>query len=440
MTEIRDHELGAALRELDVPERGADFDAALRRRLEERPPRRRTWALAAAAAVAVLVAAALALFVPRGSDVASAAQVREAISQALGSAHTITGVFVNREQAGSGETRWRFEFRSSGSFRITGLGKNNPTDLEYDPGLNVEAYSDIGLFVWRVGLAPGWPDAAPAGWVLRRDLGSVVGALAADPDAAVEEVRYRGRPAWMLRTPTGNPGEEREITVDRATGIPVRDRRLRAGRFAGEWRIDGLRIDAGRTEVFKLQPRKGQRQTTYDMGFRRMSVERAADVVGYQPLVPAWLPDGFELGDVGVARTSRPTGSEQHRNPQSRNVVSLRYQRGLDHIVVTTRLAYTRRTASPSIRRQAPAPLSPSVAPEPVIFNRWTDPVMGSSVRTRAPEPVIFKSGALQDVEGHVVIDPNSVPHIWAITKDLVVTIAGNADRAELLRIAESLD
>lgn len=414
MTEIRDRELGAALRELDVPEHGPDFDAGVRSRLTEPKPRRRAWVLAAAAAIAVLIASALALFVPRGSGVASAAEVREAISEALGSAHTISGVFVNREQAGGGENRWRFEFRSSGSFRITGLGDNNPTDLEYDPGLNTEAYSDVGTFVWRVGLAPGWPDSAPAGWVLRRDLGSVVAALSADSDAKVGEVEYHGRPAWMLRTPTGNPGEERQIVIDRGTGIPVRDRRLRDGHFDGEWRIERLRVDAGRNEAFRLQPRKDQKETTYDMGFRRMSIERAADVVGYEPLVPARLPSGFELGDVGVARASRPTGDEQRQNPPSRNVVSLRYQRGLDHIVVTTRL-----TGSDPLR--------------------WGDPVIGSSVRASVPEPVAFDSGALRGYAGELVIDPNSVPHIWAIAGELVVTIAGNADRAELLRIAQSL-
>jgi hypothetical protein len=415
MTETRDRELGAALRELDVPEHRPDFERELRGRLAEPRPRRRAWVLVAAAALAVIAASAFALFLPRGSDVASAAEVRDAITEALGSAHTISGIFVNREQAVGGENRWRFEFRSSGSFRITGLGKNNPTHLEYDPGLNVEASSDVGLFVWRVGLAPGWPDAAPAGWVLRRDLGSVVAALSADPDAKVEEVEHAGRAAWMLRTPTGNPGEEREIVVDRGTGIPVRDRRLRDGRFAGEWRIERLQVDAGRDEVFRLRPQGDQTQTRYDMGFERTSLERAADVVGYEPLVPARLPSGFELGEVAVAPASRPTGDEQRPNPPSRNVVSLRYQRGLDHIVVTTRLT----------------------GPD---ASRWSDPVIGSSVRARVPERVEFDSGALRGYTGEVVIDPNSVPHVWAIAGELVVTIAGNADRDELLRIAESLE
>ena len=407
MNELHDRELGAALRDLEVPEHRPEFELELEQRL--RQPRRGRWLLAAAAALVLLVASVLALALPRGSGVASAAEVRTAISQALGSAHTITGVFVNREQPGGGENRWRFEFRSSGSFRITGVGKNNPTELEYDPGLNVEAYSDLGLFVWRVGLAPGWPDAALAAWVLRRDLGSVVTALSADPDAKVEEVSSAGRSAWRVRTPTGNPGEEREITVDRETGIPVRDRRLRDGRFAGEWLIEDLRVNAGRREVFRLQPRKGQQQTRYDMGFDRMTLDRAESVVGYEPVVPDWVPEGFELSEAAVARNSRPTGNEQRPNPPSRNVVSIRYVRGLDQIVVTTRL----------------------VGSDP---SRWGDPVIGSSVRASEPEAVRFGR-----YRGWLVIDPNSVPHIWAIGGPLVVTIAGNVGPEELRRIAESL-
>jgi hypothetical protein len=151
------------------------------------------------------------------------------------------------------------------------------------------------------------------------------------------------------------------------------------------------------------------------MGFDRMSLERAANVVGYKPLVPAWVPSGFELGDVGVARASRPTGDEQHQNPPSRNVVSLRYQRGLDQIVVTTRLT----GSDPS---------------------RWRDPVVGSSVRAKEPERVEFESGALRGHRGELVIDPNSVPHVWAIAGPIVVTVAGNADRAKLLQIANSLE
>jgi hypothetical protein len=410
MTELYDRELGAALRDLQVPEHRAGFDQELERLLAApRRPSRRMWALAAAAALAVVAAALAVLVLPHGSEVASAAEVRSAVTAGFASAGMVSGVFVNRERPNA-QNRWRFVLDRSGSFRITGLGPNNPTDLAYDSDANVETWSDLGIFTRRVGLAPGPPDAAPAAWVVQRGLGSVVAALVAAPDAEVEEITYSSRPAWLLRTPTGNPGEERLITVDRASGIPVRDQRLRNGGFAGEWRIDELEVRAepART-VFRLQASSKQQQTTYDMGFRRIDLADVRQFVGYRPLVPTWVPDGYRLAEVSVARSSRPTGGEEHQNPESRNVVSLRYDRGLDRLVVTTRLTGSNRTA-------------------------WDDPVVGSSVRTNEPQRVTFGGR-----DGRLVIDPNSVPHVWAVAGPLVVTIAGNVDDEELLRIAESL-
>jgi hypothetical protein len=127
------------------------------------------------------------------------------------------------------------------------------------------------------------------------------------------------------------------------------------------------------------------------------------------------VPSGFERVEVGVARRSRATGDEQRRNPVSRDVVSIRYRRGLEELVVTSRL-----TGS-----------DPSA---------WGDPVIGSSPMGRRPQVVTFAEGALQGRQGELVIDANSVPHVWAVAGPLVVTVAGNLDHAELIRVAESLE
>jgi hypothetical protein len=63
--------------------------------------------------------------------------------------------------------------------------------------------------------------------------------------------------------------------------------------------------------------------------------------------------------------------------------------------------------------------------------------VIGSSVRARTPVRLRFPQGVVRDAV--LVIDPNSVPHIWAIAGPLVVTIAGTLDADELTRIAASL-
>jgi hypothetical protein len=415
MTALRDDELGAALRALEVPEHGADFDAELERLLATPRARRRArWVPVLAAVVALLVAAGVALFLPRGSEVASAAQLRETVVDAFGSARTITGVFVNREQPRGGENRWRFVVDSSGSFRIAGV--DQPTVLAYDSASNVETYSDTGLFVTRTGLAPGPPDADAADWVVERGLGSVVASLATEGDAEVEETEYRGRSAWEVRTPTGNPGEERLITVDRQTGIPVRSALFRNGRAGAEWRVEELRVDEGGTRAgFVQEPKADQQRSRYDMGFRRVRLEEVRERLGRAPVVASWVPAGFERVEVAVAKRSRATGDEQRRNPPSRDVVSIRYRRGLDELVVTSRLT----GADPSA---------------------WGDPVLGSSPMARRPELVAFAHGALAGREGELVIDANSVPHVWAVAGPLVVTAAGNLDHGELIRVAESLE
>ena len=421
----RDEVLGTALRALDVPEHGPGFDSELRRRLgrervagRERTLRgsrvlagRRRWLAAVGAAAALaLVAIALPSVLPGGPEAATAAEVRAAVSAALASTESLSGVLVNREQ--SGEVRWSFLMTARGDFRLTGI--THPPDLAYDARENVERYSDEGYFTVRTGIAPGWPDSTASDWAVQRGLGSVVRALEAAGDTRVREIEYRSRPAWLLRAPTGNEHEEREITVDRQTGVPVRDVVFYRGRFVREFRIDRLRIDQEvAREPFELKPERGQQVTRYDAGFRRARLARVAELVGYDPLVPTWLPQGYELVEVAVALKSRRTGNEQRQNPPSRRVVSLAYRRGLDEVVVTTRLIGRDRSV-------------------------WSNPV-AAGLLSRRPQRVTFSGGALDGFRGELVIDPNSVPHLWAMTDRLVVTVAGDAERGELVRIAESL-
>ena len=172
MNDFRDEGLGRALLELEVPEHRTGFDEELVRRLTAAPRRRVPVFPAIAVTLALPVIVAIILFAPSagGPDVASAADLRAQVLAAAGSASAISGIFVNREQPRSGrENRWRFTVTESGSFRIAAL--DSPSVLAYDAAANVETTSDEGLFVTRVGLAPGPPDAAAARWVVQRGLG-----------------------------------------------------------------------------------------------------------------------------------------------------------------------------------------------------------------------------------------------------------------------------
>jgi hypothetical protein len=412
----RDPLLAEELERLPVPEHSEEFFPSLRTRLEHRPPR--TWQLgrlpyvgAAAAAAAAAIAFAVA-DLTGGAERASAAEVRNAVAHALSSADRLGGVLAVREHASGGELRWRFLLEANGDFRAEAL----PTGpvWAYDAAENVERNSDEGLFTVRSGIAPGPPDSTSSDWMIQRGLGAVVRALDAAGDASVREVEYRGRPAWVLVTHTQNEGEIREIVVDRHTGVPVRDVRTFRG-TRSEWRIDDLQVGYASTDgpAFRLKRRPDQQLTRYDHGFRRSTLVEAAGAVGYEPLVPAWLPAGYERAEVAVARSSRPTGNEQHQNPPSRDVVSVAYRRGLDEIVVTTRRVGRDRSA-------------------------WSDPVAIGDP-SRPPARTTLSAGALAGVSVEIAVDPNSVPHLWGMTPELVVTVAGDVTRDELVRVAESL-
>jgi hypothetical protein len=275
--------------------------------------------------------------------------VRAAVTRALATVDRLGGILVVREHAAGGELRWRFVLDARGNFRAAAQ-PSGPV-WAYDAAGGVERNSDEGLFTVRSGIAPGPPDPTSSAWMVQRGLGAVVRALAAAGDASVRELEYRGRPAWLLRTGTQNAGETREVTVDRETGIPVRDVRTYRG-TRSEWRIDELTVGgAVDSAAFRLAPRPRQEVTRFDHGFERTTLAGARAAVGYDPLVPDWVPPGFARVEVAVARSSRPTGNEQRQNPPSQDVVSVAYRRGLDEIVVAARRGRIRSRSATSAGR-----------------------------------------------------------------------------------------
>jgi hypothetical protein len=327
---VRDEELGALLRALDVPEHGPRFHAELRRRLRaERRGVRHRRSLRVAAVVAVAAAAVVVLGVVRGHgpQAADAAVVKTRIRTALATVRTLTGVLV---ATGPGETdagRWRFALDATGNLRLEGP---RPGDVEvYDAARGVvrsaqhsaSVGGDTLFYAERTGVAPGRP-----AWVLPEQYGPLVRTALADRPSSVAETTYDGRPAWRLDVETtpsaAAPGDRLAIVVDRATGMPVRVTESKDGAVLRELRIEGLAVDAPLpAATFRLDFPDGAEVMRSDDGFRRVALDRVAGAVGYRPLVPAWLPDGYALAEVAVARRT----------------ASLSYRRGIDQVVVTTR-------------------------------------------------------------------------------------------------------
>lgn len=456
----RDEELGAALRELDVPEHRPSFEAELGRMLRSevagrraRPVGRRLipargWLAAGiAAAVAVLLAGTIWLSGDRGVPVASAAEIKARVSATFAELRTLQAIEISPPRNGRPESRTEIALTAAGDYRLADVG--GPFVLAYDAGTGVErTVGDRGFFkvdLESTGLAPGGPDPSPEASLVDWEYGALVRALLAAGDPRVTEVEYRGRPAWQLERELGPVpggggeklyGDRVEVTVDQATAFPVRIVETLDGRTFKELRLEDVVVNEEiPRSAFRPAFTPGRPVIASDHGFRRVGLADVADEVGYQPLVPSELPEGFRLAEVAVAARpgyeveikrfgDRPGAAEGARAdflqqatrgsgaPAMRGVVSLSYRRGLDHVVATT-------------RRRTPG--------------QWANPFGGDYLFGSKPEVVTLSRGAFTGARAEVVIAPVVAPQIWGMDDDLVFTVSGDLSRDELVAVAESL-
>ncbi len=449
MKTVRDDRLGAALQQLETPEHRPSFHAELERLLAaeaaERPPVRkprstRRWALRVAFAAVVGAGAFVALDIVRSGDTpgpveveeATAADVKVAVNAAIARAESLSGTYVSKERTPESErvdtTRGTFLILADGSYHT----KDGVQEDAYDSRRRTSTLHDYGPgydpFAHRARrLAAGPPDSLGySDSEFQRDLGSVVRALmAVNDNLPVEEIEVRGRPAWRLSAPVrqdrlageGGSPDHLVVVIDQETGIPLRARWTVDGRLHEELRMTGVDVngEVSRRDLRVPLP-PGVRLTQSDQGFRRVPLEGVEPVVGYAPLVPSWLPEGFELTDVTVAEQGGPTGAEG-MNPAAPGVVSMAFRRGFDSIFISTR-----------------------VAVEPTGGAIWSDPLATGEGFVDNPESIRLERGALSGVEANLLIVPLTIPHIWALTDELVVTVAGDLDREDLIRVAESLE
>jgi len=434
-TQHRDDALGAALRSLDVPEHRPGFERELRRRLaaEGGRRRRRIRLLVPAAAAAGAAVALVAIGIPgtkrspslAGPRPAGAALVQARLRSAMRTVRSLSGVLVVSGPAQGAPQRWQFALDAAGDVRLEGPAPGEVVTYDARAGVarSAQRSSSIGgtalFYAERDGVAPGPPDEGPPTWLLPDELADFVRAAVASADPRVQAVRYDGRPAWRLTAATtpntivpDSSADHVEITVDRRTGVPLRVVETKRGSTLRELRIEHVHVDPLLARAsFRLAFPAGAEVMRSDDGFRRVGLADAARLAGYAPLVPAWLPPGFHLAGVAVADEAAATGAGG-ANPPSLRVVSLAYRRGLDRLVVTTRL------------RGGAA---------------WQDPLASAPGFADREAPLALATGALAGSDAHVVVEPRTSPHVWALTRKLVVTVAGDLDRAELVHVAGSL-
>ena len=469
MTE-RDELLGQALRRLDVPDHGPDFYPQLMARLEgeaarhpgsPRSPRPR-WTnpyllTAAAAAVAVIVLATTTIFTGDGGpgsrpgpridepELITASEVRSRVAGALASLETLRGEITLECEIfygpcsppdGGGRTTLRLSFvtTAAGDERVTGIG--HADDMAFSSSTRtyrvITTFGDRSQASETVNVPAGAPDFGNRS-PLRREVGSVVRAFVTDTsDVPVTDIVEQGRPAWRLVTPVvpnklagpGGSGDQLEVVVDRASGFPLRITETLQGEFLQEIRLSDVVADEPvDPSMFVFDFPSDLEVFQQDGGFRPVTVDQAAAIVGYEPVLPTDLPDGFELAEVTAAAEGGGTGMEG-MNPAAGGVVSVAYRRGFDRIVVSTRT--TGGIAS-----------CDSLEP-PITTDCWSDPVASGEGFIDEPQPFVVGDGALEGADAELVVSPRGTPHVWTIDDRLVVTIAGDASAAELRRLAES--
>jgi len=368
-----------------------------------------------------------------GPRPAAASEVRARVAQAFATAHALRGELTMVCEVavgpcappdhGRATLRWSFVADDAGDERVTGIGRQD--DVAYDAGRGGQRVLSPGgrgpAAVEVVNLSAGPPDFPAQPSVLRRGLASVVRAfLAGAGDSPVTETSVDGRSAWQLVTPVtpnklagGTSGDQLDVTVDRQTGFPLRITETLAGRFLQEIRLSGLVVNGPVDQgAFSLTFPPGTRAFVQDAGFRRLPLDQVAAAVGYQPLLPKTVPDGYRLAEVTVARQSQPTGSEG-ANPVSRNVVSVAYRRGFDRIVVTTRSTGPRASA-------------------------WADPLATGEGFFDQPQRFTVATGSMAGAKAELVLAPRGLAHVWAVDQRLVVTVAGDATGDELTRMIDS--
>ncbi len=460
----RDEALGEALRGLEVPDHGPAFYPRLMARLDDEAarhpgsPRRARWTspfvlTAAAAAVAVIVLATNIILTGDGirqpriePELITASVVRSRVAGALASLDSLRGEIALEcainfgpcapPEAGGGRTtvRWSFVTTAAGDERITGIGDTDDLALS-SAGATLRQITSFGEGTQgyeAVGLPAGPPDFNAGRSPLRRELGSVVRAFVTDTaDVPVTDTIEQGRDAWLLVTPVqvnklagpGGSGDQLEVVVDRQSGFPLRITESLEGRFLHEIRLSGLVADEPvDPDTFVLDFPPGVDVFTQDFGFDRVTLDEAASVAGYRPVLPTNLPAGFELAEITAAPEGGGTGAEG-MNPLAAGVVSVAYRRGFDRIVVSTRL------------RDDPSCAELS---QPIVVDCWSDPVASGEGILDEPERYVVGAGALAGADAALVISPRGVPHVWTIDDRLVVTIAGDASADELRGMAES--
>jgi len=253
--------------------------------------------------------------------------------------------------------------------------------------------------------------------------------LGARDDPKVREVVFGNRPAWEMELNFGSDVQHSPdrtvLTVDQATGLPVHSVSSLRGEQWSETTVTDLEVNVGfPDDAFSTVAPPGVRVDITDRKNQRVPLDEVQSVVGYAPVVPAFVPDGYAFDAAFVAKDTGQSGDEGH-NPRSTDVVQLTYRRGLEVMVVKT-------------NRSIPNNETPQERKDRIEWG-WIDPFGYEHEPEHPITKTQLSSGAFAGLKVAVVTKSTNAPHLWGVGDKLMLTVAGDLSEEELVKVAESM-
>jgi hypothetical protein len=322
------------------------------------------------------------------------------------------------------------------------------------------------LWLEKSGVAAAEPDREllKAGFPLWR-VRAYLRSMMSDPEARFIATEQDGRTVWVLSAQAVTVGYSGDrpvpvalpvtITIDAATRLPLAVERAGVpGSYPGElleFDIHSL-SEAPAHERFTLQ-RPDEPGTRIedgsdgfsiggDQGFRELPFDDAAAVreaTSGTAAFPQWLPRGFSLADATV-KDEQDTGVNYRPRPGAPvrfvkfATVSLCFRRGYDQAFVSVRVdprlysSSTRGTGKDKVRTDTSDPFVTNMDPE--VAALWASHT----------DDVRLTGGGFAGATAHVVLEPETWPHLWVKKGPYVACVAGDLTKAQMVRIANSLE
>ena len=315
------------------------------------------------------------------------------------------------------------------------VDKSNLSKNEVHAGESAQREVDMPL-----GPSPDSESSCEYPWTaISQDLIGNCSVLSIMAQGTVSETTYNDRPALKVSVEAmpddvqndPYPFDRLEMTVDEATYFPVRFTALLNGQVVEDIELSDVKLDAKvPDETFAPPFPKDAKVNVVNWGFHSVTLAEAAQAFDYRPLVPtsSALPGNFHFFTAAVAPKAAVMASEIAPNGDlngfygsGTDVIQTQYRSGFLAFTITT-------------RHDAASDDS-----DPFVSN---DPLVIKGANHDKEETVTMTDGALKGQKAQLVMPAFGYPHLWASDSksDLMVTVAGDLTRDQLLQVANSLE